>query len=147
MEGEVSLSINQRELLAVERGLRALCFCLEGQVVAVFSDNTTTVVYLRRQGGTLSPALNVVAQCILRWAEQLNIILMPQFVHMGSRAYSFSVFGLDVNLDYVFLLVLLILCNLNIENIICAPHSYVQVYAVAAFEDHCLVLSFGGLTV
>ena len=66
---------------------------------------------------------------------------------MGSRACSFSVFGLDVNLDYVFVLVLLILCSLNIENIICAPHSYVQVYAVAAFEDHCLVLSFGSLAV
>ena len=37
LEGEVSLSINQRELLAVERGLRALCTCLEGRVVAVFS--------------------------------------------------------------------------------------------------------------
>ena len=80
MEGEVSLSINQRKLLAVERGLRALCACLEGWIVAVFSDNTTTVAYLRRQGGTLSPALNAVAQRILRWAEQLNIILMPQFV-------------------------------------------------------------------
>ena len=42
---------------------------------------------------------------------------------MGYRAYSFSVFGLDVNLDYVFVLVLLILCSLNIENIICGPHS------------------------
>ena len=72
--------INQRELLAVERGLRALCTCLEGRVVAVFSDNTTAVAYLRRQGGTLSPALNAVAQRILRWAEQLNSILMPQFV-------------------------------------------------------------------
>ena len=74
------LSINQRELLAVERGLRGLCACLEGRVVAVFSDNTTTVAYLRRQGGTLSLALDAVAQRILRWAERLNIILMPQFV-------------------------------------------------------------------
>ena len=80
LEGEASLSINQRELLAIERGLRALCSCLEGRVVAVFSDNTTAVAYLRRQGGTLSPALNEVAQRILRWAERLNIILMPQFV-------------------------------------------------------------------
>ena len=30
--------------------------------------------------GTLSLVLNSVAQRILRWAEQLNIILMPQFV-------------------------------------------------------------------
>ena len=80
LEGEVSLSINQRELLAVERGIRALCTCLEGRVVAVFSDNTTAVAYLRRQGETLSPALNAVIQRILLWAEGLNIILMPQFV-------------------------------------------------------------------
>ena len=80
LEGEVSLSINQHELLAVKRGLRALCTCLEGRVVAVFSDNTTAVAYLRRQGGALSPALNAVAQRILRWAEWLNIVLMPQFV-------------------------------------------------------------------
>ena len=80
LEGEVSLTINQRELLTVERGLRALCACLEGRVVAFFFDNMTAVAYLRRQGGTLSPVLNAVAQRILRWAEQLNIILMPQFV-------------------------------------------------------------------
>ena len=80
LEGEVSLSINHRELLAVERGLRALCAWLEGRVVVVFSNRMTAVAYLRRQGGTLSPTLNAVAQRILRWAEQLNIILMPQFV-------------------------------------------------------------------
>ena len=39
----------------MEKGFRALCTCLEGRVVAVFSDNTTAVAYLRRQGGTLSP--------------------------------------------------------------------------------------------
>ena len=52
-------------------GRRPVCFrtSLEGRVVSVFSDNTTAVAYLRRQGGTLSPALNVVAQRILRWAE------------------------------------------------------------------------------
>ena len=80
LESEVSLSINHSKLLAVERGLRTLCPCLEGRVVAVFCDNTTAVAYMRRQGRTLSPTLNAVAQCILRWAEQLNIILMPQFV-------------------------------------------------------------------
>ena len=80
LEGEASLSINHRELLAVERGFRALCAHLEGWVVAVFSDNTTAVEYLRRQGGILSLALNAVAQRVLRWAVQLNIVLMPQFV-------------------------------------------------------------------
>ena len=38
------------------------------------------MAYLRRQGGTLAPALNAVAQHVLHWAEQLNIVLIPQFV-------------------------------------------------------------------
>ena len=80
LQGEASLSINHHELLAVERGLSALCACLEGRVIAVFSNNTTAVAYLRRQGGTLSPTVNEVAQRILRWADQLNIILMTRFV-------------------------------------------------------------------
>ena len=68
LEGEASFSINHCELLAIERGLRALCAPVEGRVVAVFSDNTTAVAYLRRQGGTLSAALNAVAQRVLHWA-------------------------------------------------------------------------------
>ena len=48
--------------------------------MAVFSDNTTAVSYLRRQGGLLSPLLNSVAQRILRWAEGQEILLVPQFV-------------------------------------------------------------------
>ena len=59
--------------------------------------------------------------------------MVASTVPKWSRAYSFSVFGLDVNVDYVFVLVLPILCSLDIDNIVCAPHSYVQVYAVAAF--------------
>ena len=64
---------------------------------------------------------------------------------MGSRAYSFRVFWPHCQY-YAFVLVLSILCSLNIDDI-CARQSYVQVYTVAAFEDHCLVLSFGGLAV
>ena len=76
LEGEVSLSINHRELLAVERGLRAPCACLEGRVVAVSSDNMTAVAYLRRQGWTLSPTLDAVAvehdpdASVCSWQEQ-----------------------------------------------------------------------------
>ena len=44
-------------------------------------------------------------------------------------------------------LVLRILCIVNIDNIICAPHPYVQVYADAVVEDHCLVLSFSRIAV
>ena len=48
--------------------------------MAVFSDNTTALAYLRRQGGTFSPRLNQVAQGVLRWAESLKITLFPQFI-------------------------------------------------------------------
>ena len=39
------------------------------------------------------------------------------------------------------------LFNIIVGNIFYAPHSYVQVCTAAAVEDHCLVLSFGGLAV
>ena len=75
LEGEALLSINQRELLAVERGL---CCWLQGCVVTVFCDSTTAVSYLRRQSGTLAPALNAVAQdSVLGGAGEH---LLPQFV-------------------------------------------------------------------
>ena len=35
----------------------------------------------------------------------------------------------------------------NVNNFMCAPHPYVQVYADAAVEDHCLLLSLGNITV
>ena len=53
---------------------------LRGHVVAVLSDNTTAVSYLRHQGGSLSPTLNEVAQRILRWAEREETSICPQFV-------------------------------------------------------------------
>ena len=80
LEGEDLLSINHRELLAEERGLFQLRRFLRGHVVALFSDNTTTVAYLRHQGGTLSLALNEVVQRILHWAEREEISIRPQFV-------------------------------------------------------------------
>ena len=83
-EEEASLSINVRELLAVEKGLRAFLPLLRGRSVAVFCDNTTAISYLRHQGGTLSPTLNAVAQRLLRWAEAQEFLLFPQFV-MGKH--------------------------------------------------------------
>ena len=52
---QTALSINLRELLAVQYGLRALEHLLVGLSVALFYDNTTTVAYLRRSGRTFSP--------------------------------------------------------------------------------------------
>ena len=78
-----SLSINMRELVAVQYGLQALEHLLVGLSVALFCDNTTTVAYLRRSGGTFSSTLNATAREILLWAENHRVRLLPQFI-MGS---------------------------------------------------------------
>ena len=72
-----------RELLAVQLGLQAFELLLVGMSVALFCDNTTTVAYLRRSGGTFSSTLNATAREILLWAENRRIRLLPQFI-MGS---------------------------------------------------------------
>ena len=78
-----ALSINMRELLAVQFGLQAFEHLLVGMSVALFCDNTTTVAYLRRSGGTFSSTLNATAREVLLWAENRRIRLLPQFI-MGS---------------------------------------------------------------
>ena len=46
----------------------------------MFCDNVTAVAYLHKEGCTRSPALNAIAQEILRWTESLRIRLDPQFI-------------------------------------------------------------------
>ena len=77
---QTALSINARELLAVQLGLFQFRSALQGRTVAVFCENTTAVTYLRREGGPRSPLLNNLAQEILRWMEFLSIRLAPQFL-------------------------------------------------------------------
>ena len=59
---QTGLSINMRELLAVQYGLLALEHHLVGLSVALFCDNATTVAYLRRSGRTFSSTLNAKAR-------------------------------------------------------------------------------------
>ena len=87
-----TLSINMRELLAVQLGLQAFELLLVGMSVALFCDNTTTVAYLRRSGGTFSATLNATAREILLWAENRRIRLLPQFI-MGSSNVTADVLG------------------------------------------------------
>ena len=68
LEGEGLLSFNQHKLLAVERGLRTFRPCL----VTVFFDNMAAVSYLRRQGGTLAPALNAKDSALGGTVEHLS---------------------------------------------------------------------------
>ena len=72
-------SINHRELLAVLLALQGFLPSLWGRVVSVFSDNTTALVYLKKQGGTHSVTLNTVAQSVLRFCEEFQIQLL-QFI-------------------------------------------------------------------
>ena len=77
-----SLSINMRELLAVQYGLQALEHLLVGLSVALFCDNTTTVAYLRRSGGTFSSTLNATAREILLLGGE-SPCPSPASVHHG----------------------------------------------------------------
>ena len=74
------LSINARELLAVERGLHPFAPLIVDSAVAVFADSSTAVAYLHKKGGTHSPLLNSIAQRILWWAESLPLALASQFI-------------------------------------------------------------------
>ena len=77
---DVERSINARELLAIESALKWFAPLLAGSSVAVFADKSTAVSYLRNQGGTRSSFLNSIAQRILRWAEDLSVVISPQFI-------------------------------------------------------------------
>ena len=81
---DVERSINARELLAIESALKWFAPLLAGSSVVVFAVKSTAVSYLRNQGGTRSSFLNSIAQRILRWAEDLSVVISPQFI-MGKH--------------------------------------------------------------
>ena len=81
---DVKRSINARELLAIESALKWFVPLLAGSSVAVFADKSTAVSYLRNQGGIRSSFLNFIAQRILRWVEDLSVVISPQFI-MGTH--------------------------------------------------------------
>ena len=72
-----------RFLNQCQRALRFFAPQIKNSSVAIFADNSTTVAYLRNQGGTRS-LLNSIAQRILRWSEILPVQLTPQFI-IGSH--------------------------------------------------------------
>ena len=77
---ERSLSINLRELRVIRLGLMHFGQSLWGMTVGIFTDNTTTLSYVKRQAGTFSMALNQEAHHLLRWSESLDLSLVPQFI-------------------------------------------------------------------
>ena len=77
---DADLSINTRELLAMERGLNHFAPQLIDSTVSVFVDNSTAIAYLCKQGGTHSPLLNSIAQRTIRWTESVPLVLTSQFI-------------------------------------------------------------------
>ena len=72
---ESRLHINVLELEAVGRAVRALQDHVQGSYLTVFSDNTTVVAYINRQGGTRSPQLCLKVWSLLQWCRAHDIVL------------------------------------------------------------------------
>ena len=77
---EAILPLNTWELLVVEKGLLQFEHLLSNSTMALFSDNSTSLAYLLKQGGTQSTILNAFSQRILRWPETIDLVLAPQFI-------------------------------------------------------------------
>ena len=77
---EKQLFINIQELRAIRLCIQEFQHLVKGLTVGVFANNTTALAYVRKQGGTMSAALNSEAQSLLRWTDSLNVVLLPQFV-------------------------------------------------------------------
>ena len=87
-----SFLINQHELLAILYAVQGFLPYLRGRVVALYSDNSTALAYLRKQGGTRFSSLNTVAQELFRLCESQSVQLLPQFIpsHLNVLADSLS---------------------------------------------------------
>ena len=77
---EALLHINVLELEAVVRAVKALTDLAKGSCLTVFSDNTTTVAYINRQGGTRSPNLCLKAWFLLLWCRKYDIQLRASHI-------------------------------------------------------------------
>jgi hypothetical protein len=72
--------INIRELRAVWLGLQSFLPLVSNQVVQVYSDNCTTVAYLRNQGGTISWNMFCLTRQILLWCKTKGIQIKCRYI-------------------------------------------------------------------
>ena len=79
-QDQAQLHINVLELQAIWLGLRAFSQRVENTRVALMSDNTSAVAYLRNQGGTKSLAMNDLATDICLWSEKRGMTLVPRYL-------------------------------------------------------------------
>ena len=77
---EKLLHINLLEMKALFLGLQAFREDVIGHHVTVMCDNSTVVVYVNKQGGTVSRALCLLASRLLRWAESFDIHLDARYL-------------------------------------------------------------------
>ena len=80
---ERCLSINQRELLAIEFGLLSFRQQLrdrKAQVILIRSDNTTAIAYLNHMGGTRSRECSLIAERMWVWALANDVILQAEYI-------------------------------------------------------------------
>ena len=77
---ELFLHINHRELLAVLKALREKTTVLRDRVVLFLIDNTTTVAYILKQGGTRSPGMTETCREIFRLAADNSISLLAKHI-------------------------------------------------------------------
>uniref|UniRef100_UPI0039812F18 hypothetical protein n=1 Tax=Salmonella sp. s55004 TaxID=3159675 RepID=UPI0039812F18 len=77
---EARLHINLLELEAVMQAVKAMTPIPQGKSLTVFSDNTTTIAYINRQGGTLSPSLCQKACDFLQWCRSHDIVVRASHI-------------------------------------------------------------------
>ena len=88
---EADAHINVLELRAVLLGLQSLVRN-ENTHIQIFTDNTTTLAYIRKMGGTKSVPCNQMAQQIWGWAEErrnwLTVAFIPGCLNILADSYS-----------------------------------------------------------
>ena len=77
---EKLLHINLLEMKALFLGLQAFREDVIGHHVTAMCDNSTVMAYVNKQGGTVSRALCLLASCLLRWTESLDIHLDSRYL-------------------------------------------------------------------
>ena len=77
-EGE--LHINVLEMLAIHRTLQQIGDMLKGKTVLTLIDNSTTVSYIKKQGGTRSWELMAATKSVFELAQKLKITIIPHHI-------------------------------------------------------------------
>jgi len=77
---EKKLHINILELLAIHKTLEALVDIVRNKAVLVCSDNSTTVAYIKKQGGLRSKSLFLYTQSLYQFLEMNNVNIKARHI-------------------------------------------------------------------